>query len=86
MKSTSRNLLAGLMVGFLTVPLVAHHSFATEFDATKPVTKTGFVTKIDWTNPHVWFYLSVKDKESGKSAIWGFEDRKSTRLNSSYRT
>lgn len=53
--------------------LVAHHSFATEFDSTKPVKKQGYVTKIDWTNPHVWFYLNVKDAESGKAAIWGFE-------------
>jgi len=61
----------GMLLG--TVTLVAHHSFATEFDATKPVKKQGYVTKIDWTNPHVWFYASVKDSETGKSVIWGFE-------------
>lgn len=42
----------------------AHHSFAAEFDASKPVTLKGIVTQIDWTNPHVWFYVNVKDEES----------------------
>jgi hypothetical protein len=54
------------------VPMVAHHAFATEFDANKPVTKKGIVTKIDWMNPHVWFYLNVKT-ESGVIENWGFE-------------
>jgi hypothetical protein len=54
-------------------PVVAHHSFAAEFDATKPITKQGFVTKIEWTNPHVWFYINVKDKDSGKVTNWGAE-------------
>jgi hypothetical protein len=53
-------------------PLLAHHSFAAEFDASKPVTLTGTVTKIEWMNPHVWFYLDVKD-QSGKVTNWGTE-------------
>jgi len=53
-------------------PLAAHHSFAAEFDAAKPVTLRGYVTKIEWTNPHVWIFLDVKD-ESGKKVNWGFE-------------
>jgi hypothetical protein len=53
-------------------PVMAHHSFAAEFDATKPVKMQGFVTKIDWANPHVWFYVNVKG-EDGKIANWGFE-------------
>ena len=61
----------GFLVG--VVPLMAHHSFATEFDSTKPVKLQGWVTKIDWTNPHVWFYINVKNPETGKMVNWGFE-------------
>jgi hypothetical protein len=50
----------------------AHHSFAAEFDATKPVTLKGNVTKVDWVNPHVWIYINVKD-ETGKVTNWGAE-------------
>ena len=55
-----------------TVPLLAHHSFAAEFDGNKQVTLKGYVTKIEWTNPHVWFYLNVK-KADGAVENWGFE-------------
>jgi hypothetical protein len=51
---------------------LAHHSFSAEFDAAKPVKLTGIVTKVEWTNPHVWFYINVKD-ESGKVTNWGAE-------------
>jgi hypothetical protein len=63
-----------LILGMLAmaVPVVAHHAFATEFDANKPVTMKGIVTKIDWANPHVWFYLNIKT-ESGVIENWGFE-------------
>jgi hypothetical protein len=64
--------LAGGLVLAVTVPMVAHHSFAAEFDSNKPITLTGFVTKIDWTNPHVWIYMNVKD-EKGVTSNWGFE-------------
>lgn len=53
------------------VPLAAHHSFAAEYDATKPVNVTGTLTRVEWTNPHIWFYLDVKD-EKGNVTNWGF--------------
>ena len=64
--------LAGGLLLAATAPLFAHHSFSAEFDAAKPVTLKGFVTKIDWTNPHVWIYINVKD-EKGATTNWGFE-------------
>ena len=59
-------LLAGTSVS-------AHHSFAAEFDADKPITLSGIVTKVEWTNPHVWFYINVKDEKTGTVTNWGAE-------------
>jgi hypothetical protein len=71
-----RHIVLGFMIVTALIaasmPLMAHHSFAAEFDASKQVKLTGVVTKVDWTNPHVWFYVNVKD-EAGQVTNWGFE-------------
>ena len=59
------------LAGFC-VALYAHHSFSSEFDAAKPIKVTAMVTKVEWSNPHVWIYVDVKD-ESGKATNWAFE-------------
>ena len=64
-------LLAGLLC-LGGVALFAHHSFGAEYDEGKPVTLTGVVTKIDWTNPHSHFFMDVKD-DKGNVANWKFE-------------
>ena len=65
--------LAAMVVAASAVPVVAHHSFAAEFDATKPVNLTGVVTKVEWMNPHTYFYVDVKDPQSGKVTNWACE-------------
>ena len=51
----------------------AHHSFAAEYDATKPITLTGKVTKLEWQNPHTYFYIDVKDAKTNEVANWAVE-------------
>ena len=62
--------VAGLLASAAPVP--AHHSFAAEYDANKPITLKGTVTKIEWTNPHARFYIDVKD-ENGALTNWNLE-------------
>jgi hypothetical protein len=50
---------------------LAHHSYTAEFDVEKPVKLTGVLTRLEWTNPHIWLYLDVKD-DTGKVTNWGF--------------
>lgn len=56
----------------LILLILLHHSFAAEFDSTKPVELKGAVTRVDWVNPHAWIYIDVKD-ENGKVTSWGCE-------------
>ena len=68
-------LLAGVVgfgLLFPVMPASAHHAFAAEFDAKKGIKVSGTITKLEWTNPHAWLYVDVKD-ESGKPTNWSFE-------------
>ncbi len=70
-RSFNRALAAVLMTA-VAVPTWAHHAFAAEFDADKPIDLQGTVTKIKWVNPHSWLYFDVADA-AGKVTNWGVE-------------
>jgi uncharacterized protein DUF6152 len=64
--------IAALIIA-AAAPLLAHHSFAAEYDASKPADLTGKVTKVEWTNPHAFFYIDVKDEKTGQISNWSIE-------------
>jgi hypothetical protein len=65
-------LTLALLAAIISGPSVAHHSFAAEFDGTKPVRLIGTITRIEWTNPHSYFYLDVIDSK-GQVSNWACE-------------
>jgi hypothetical protein len=74
MKSSALALLAVVFGVLLTVkPLPAHHSFSAEYDSKRQVTLKGIVTKVEWMNPHVYFYLDVKDESGDNITNWALE-------------
>ena len=67
----TRHLLAMLILAAVTAPAFGHHSETAEFNPDKPVKVTGTIVRVEWLNPHVWFYVDVKD-EKGNVTTWGF--------------
>ena len=67
------HLFAALIVAVFASPTLAHHSFAAEFDITKPVSITGRVSKLEWTNPHAYLYVDVTDAKTGMVTTWEIE-------------
>jgi len=73
MRTSALSFAAAVMtMGLAVLPLAAHHSFSAEYDSKKPVTLKGIITKVEWMNPHVYFYLDVSD-DSGNIANWALE-------------
>jgi hypothetical protein len=74
-KKNMNGLRLTLMLGLavIVVPAWAHHSFAAEYDNSKPVTLTGKLVKMDWVNPHSWIHVEVLDKETNKPVVWDVE-------------
>jgi Family of unknown function (DUF6152) len=75
MKTTVRAALLSLAAAALgaSVPAFAHHSFPAEYDAAKPVTLTGKVTRVEWTNPHIFIYIDVPDEKTSEVVNWALE-------------
>jgi hypothetical protein len=72
MKATVKAvLLAALFAAAL--PVTAHHSFPAQYDVDKPITLTGKVTKVEWTNPHIFIYIDVPDAAAGAAVNWALE-------------
>ena len=67
----ARNLLAVVFIMAIAAPVLGHHSEVAEYDRNDPVKVTGTIKKVEWQNPHVWFYVDVTD-ETGTITTWGF--------------
>src|SRR5690606_20693402 len=75
MKMIARNAVFSSIASMLAValPTHAHHSFPAQYDASKPVTLTGKVTRVEWTNPHIFIYIDVPNEETGEVVNWALE-------------
>jgi hypothetical protein len=63
----------GLTLATAGAAAYAHHSFAAQYDSKKPLKMSGVVTRVEWTNPHVYIYIDVPGAKTGQVANWGFE-------------
>jgi hypothetical protein len=66
-------LLSLAMLWIAALPASAHHSFPAQYDVNKPITLVGKVTKVEWTNPHIFIYVDVADEKTGATANWALE-------------
>jgi len=66
-----RRIMTALIVALMVAPALAHHSAIAEYDLEKPVKVAGAVTRVEWSNPHIWFYVDVKNPD-GSVTNWGF--------------
>jgi hypothetical protein len=75
MKTSLRTAALSLAASVLAaaLPAYAHHSFAAEYDASKQVSLTGTVTKVEWTNPHIFVHMDVPDEQTGTAVAWKLE-------------
>ena len=75
MNTTIRTTVLSLAASVLAaaLPVDAHHSFPAQYDVEKPITLTGKVTKVEWTNPHIFIYIDVPDEETGEVVNWALE-------------
>jgi hypothetical protein len=75
MRITIRAALLSLTASAMTaaLPVHAHHSFPAQYDVAKPITLTGKVTKVEWTNPHIFIYIDVPDEKTGEVVNWALE-------------
>ena len=73
MRTKCAVVVAGLALLASMSGVMAHHSFSAEFDASKTFKFTGPVTKVEWMNPHTFFYVDVKDEKTGKVTNWAME-------------
>jgi hypothetical protein len=75
MKTTIRTALLSSTASMLVaaLPVYAHHSFPAQYDIDKPITLTGKITRVEWTNPHIFIYIDVPDEETGAVVNWALE-------------
>jgi hypothetical protein len=74
MKTVEATLHSLIVIAIVTaLPAHAHHAFAAQYDASKPITLTGPVTKVEWTNPHIFIYIDVPDEQTGDIVNWALE-------------